>query len=104
MRGHSPWSGFERLCFAIELALGRPAPRWPLWLHLRESGIDPERAGAASLRPAVEQALASIRAELGSPFSPQERRRLRRALARFDPRFAPAYEHAERLGSAHLAR
>jgi hypothetical protein len=104
VRGHSPWTGFDRLCFAIELALERPTPRWPLWLRLRESGIDPERASAASLRAAAERALAAVRAELGCPLSPRERVGLRRALARFDPRIAPAYEHAERLGNVHHAR
>lgn len=104
VRANPSWSGFERLCFTLELALERPTPRWQLWLRLREGGVDPDSARAASLRPAAEQAMASVRAELGSPLSPRERVRLRRALARFDPRVAPPYEHAERLGGAHPAR
>jgi len=104
VRAHPSWSGFERLCFALELALERPAPRWRLWLRLRECGIDPESATPVRLRPAAEREMASLRAEAGSPLSPRERVRLRRALARFDPRVAPAYEHAARIQPASPAR
>lgn len=91
---------FDHLVLELSLAVGEPVPRFPLWLELHAFGADPEDLSR-------EAALAFCGAPLGQfleahrlRLTPRRRRRLERALRRFDPRVVTPCEHLERLGDA----
>jgi hypothetical protein len=89
--------GFDHLFAEISVGLGRLAPRYALWLRLREIGIDPESLTR-------EQSIAFCRAHLGAflrehglALGPRSARRVERAVARHDPSVRSPAEWAARL-------
>jgi hypothetical protein len=86
--------GFDHLAAELSVGLGRPAPRYALWLHLREGGLDPDRLTREQALAFCRAGLAAFLREQGLALSEPAARRLARAIARFDPR-RPAPE--ERL-------
>jgi len=88
---------FDHLHAELSIGVGCLVPRYALWLHLRDLGLDPEALDR-------EQALSFCRlhardflAELGLPLAPHAARRLERALARFDPLRPTPSEQLARL-------
>jgi hypothetical protein len=72
-------------------------PRWALWTALREAGCDPERLGRDELLAFCDAGLPGFVAGLGLALEPRAERRLRRRLARFDPRYPAPEEVFARL-------
>jgi hypothetical protein len=76
---------FDHLFEELSIRIGRLAPRYALWLHLRERGLDPDDL-------TCEQVLAFCRDDLDAflkdhelAMRPRERKRLTRSVARHDP-------------------
>jgi hypothetical protein len=76
---------FDHLFEELSIRIGRLAPRYALWLHLRERGADPDHLTR-------DEALAFCRDDLEGflrahalAMRPRERERLARAVARHDP-------------------
>lgn len=80
------------------MALDRLAPRYALWLHMGEVGIDPEHLSRAGAVRFCRLHLTGFLAEQGLSLSARRRRRLERVIAAFDPRYRTPYEHMARLG------
>ena len=76
---------FDHLFCEISLTVGTPVPRYRLWLHLHESGLDPESLTAESAAAFCGDPLADFLAGIGIHIRRRELRRLRRTIARFDP-------------------
>jgi hypothetical protein len=76
---------FDHLVMEISLAVGRPIPRYPLWLRFHEHGCDPELLTDAIAIAFCDGPLSGFLAENGFTLSKRRLRRLRRAVARFDP-------------------
>jgi hypothetical protein len=91
---------FDHLMLELSLALDRNLPRYPVWLAFKETGADPERPDRDEMLEFFDGPLQTLLVELGCALPPRRRRRLRRALARFDPALPTPYEHMERIGSA----
>jgi hypothetical protein len=76
---------FDFLFEELSVRIGRLAPRYALWLHLRERGADPDHLTR-------EEALAFCRDDLDAflrahalAMRPRDRDRLARSVARHDP-------------------
>jgi hypothetical protein len=76
---------FEFLYEELSLRLGRLAPRYALWLRLRETGADPESLSRADALRFSERELPAFLAEHGLGLDPRDLRSLVRAVARHDP-------------------
>ena len=84
-------SRFDHLVTEISVEIGALAPRYPLWLRLHELGNDPELLGREGAVAFCLGPLRGFLAEHGFWLSPRARRRVARAVGRFDPtRPAPA--------------
>jgi hypothetical protein len=75
---------FEHLRIEISVAVGIPVPRYPLWLRLKESGMDPEALTRSAALAFCRGPLADFLAAQGLQLAPRRRRRLLRSVARFD--------------------
>ena len=75
---------FEHLRIEISVAVGVPIPRYPLWLRLKESGMDPEALTRGAALAFCEGPLADFLASQGVLLAPRHQRRLLRSVARFD--------------------
>jgi len=83
---------FDHLIAELSLALDRNLPRYPLWITLKELGEDPDfltREGAIGF---CDEHLGEFLGHLGCALTPRQKRRLRRAVARFDPELPTPYE------------
>ncbi len=89
---------FEHLIIELSLALGRRVERYPLWLALRECGFDPESLGASDVDRFCGAPLDAWLDERGWTLSDRRRRRLMRALRRFDPGQPTPEDFMRRLG------
>ena len=78
------------------MAVGERIPRYALWLWLSENGHDPEALSRASVEAFCDDELAAFLRTRERSLPLSARRRLRRRVVRFDPRF-PTPE--ERLAS-----
>ena len=88
---------FDHLYEELSVRLGRLAPRYAIWLRMRERGIDPETLSRAdALRFAYEE-LPALLAEQGLRLAPADARSLVRAIARHDPRSPSPAEWASRF-------
>jgi len=76
---------FEFLYEELSLRLGRLAPRYALWLRVRESGADPESLSRADALHFSEHELPDFLAEHGLDLRPADLQSLVRAVARHDP-------------------
>lgn len=76
---------FDHLVQEITLAVGQEIPRYRLWLRLHEHGCDPEVLTARMAVAFCDGPLASFLAAEGLKIRWMARRRLREAVAYFDP-------------------
>jgi len=90
---------FDFLYVELSVELGDLAPRYALWLHFQEAGIDPGTLSHAALLAFVDGPLEGLLAKHGHSLRPRRVRRLRRRLDRFDPRHPPPEETMARLFS-----
>jgi len=88
---------FDRLIIEISLALSRNLSRYPLWLTFKELGMDPEYLTREAVIEFCDEHLADFLARLGHTLPPRRIRRLRRAVARFDPALPTPYERMARI-------
>jgi hypothetical protein len=94
-----PRARFDHLVAELSVAVGALVPRWPLWLRLHELGQDPEHlSGEAALAFCGGPARRFL-ADQGLDLGWIARRRLLRAVARFDPT-RPTPEQALGLAEA----
>ena len=89
--------GFEHLYAEISVGLGHLAPRYALWLRLRELEIDPERLTWAEALAFCRSDLDGFLREHGLALSPRALARVTRAVARRDPELPSPAEWAARL-------
>lgn len=92
---------FDHLYEELSLALGRLAPRYALWLHMSELGLDPEALSRSDALAFCRRHLTAFLTTHGMALPDRAGRRLARAIARFDPRHPTPYEHMARLGASH---
>lgn len=87
--------------FYIELccAQDRRIARYALWLELCDRGLTPEKLDREGLLFFFDTHLDAYLAHGGTPLTPRSRRRLRRALERYNPRFATPDEFMERIAA-----
>jgi hypothetical protein len=88
---------FDHLYEELSIRLGRLAPRYALWLRMRESGADPERLSRGDALHFSEHELPGFLAEHGLSLAPRDARGLVRAVARHDPQVPTAAEWASRF-------
>jgi hypothetical protein len=88
---------FDHLVVELSLALGRHLPRYPLWLTLKELGMEPEQLSREAAIEFCERHLTAFVARLGDRLSPRQLRRLRRTVARYDPSIPTPYERMARI-------
>ncbi len=89
---------FDHLYAELSVALGRLAPRYALWLHMSELGMDPERLSRSDAVLFCRRHLDGFLGEHDLALRDRQERRLVRAIDRFDPRHPTPYEHMARLG------
>ena len=90
-------SRFEHLFVELSMACGVVVPRYRLWLALQEAGADPDRLRRRAALAFCDRDLAPFLATLGLQLSRWRRRRLRRAVAFFDPTLTTPEEILARL-------
>lgn len=88
---------FDHLIIELSLALDRNLPRYPLWLSFKELGADPESLSREAVIEFCDAHLGEFLAHLGYALTPRQTRRLRRAVARFDPEVLTPYERMARI-------
>ena len=88
---------FDHLILEISLALDCALPRYPLWLAFRELGANPEYLTRETALEFCDEHLGDFLAQRGLALSPRQARRLRRAVARFDPELPTPYERMARV-------
>lgn len=88
---------FDHLVEQISLGVHQHIPRYPLWLHLHELGWDPEGLTLQAVQSFCEGPLVEFLASRGLVLRPQELRRIRRAVSRFDPAIPTPYERMAEL-------
>jgi hypothetical protein len=89
---------FDHLLIELSLALGVRVPRYPLWLFLRERGLDPEALGREDVSLFCHHYLDDALAILGETLGRRARRRLARRCLRYDPAQPSPEEFMARLG------
>jgi hypothetical protein len=88
---------FDHLITELSLALDRNLPRYPLWLTFKEFGADPDCLSREVVIEFCDEHLGEFLAHLGHTLTPRQARRLRRAVARFDPEIQTPYERMARI-------
>lgn len=83
---------FDHLFVEICLAVGVTFPRYPLWLRLKELGLDPEALTRQAALAFCDGPLEVFLAERGFSLSRRRWRRLRRSVHSFDPAIPSPYE------------
>jgi hypothetical protein len=76
---------FNHLILEISLAAEQRISRYGLWLQLHELGWNPEALSRQAALSFCDGPLATFLANRGINLRPRAARRLRRAVARFDP-------------------
>lgn len=89
---------FDHFFEELSVALDRLAPRYALWLHMGEVGLDPERLSRRDAVTFCAEHLTDFLADQGLRLADARRRRLAREVARFDPSRPTPYDHMARLG------
>ena len=82
---------FDHLVTELSVEVGAPVPRFALWHALHEQGHDPERLSRDAVLAFCDGPLQRFLGGLGLVLPHARTRRLRRRVARFDPRY-PAPE------------
>jgi hypothetical protein len=97
MREGSPASArrrcFDHLAAEISVAVGSVVPRYRLWLHLHDLGLDPEGLSAQQAAAFCGDPLPEFLAGCGLRLAPRQQLRLQRSLRRYDPTLLAPYEH-----------
>jgi hypothetical protein len=88
---------FEHLFVELSMACGRLVPRFRLWLHLREDGADPEALCQGDALAFCDEGIVSFLAAEKLSISRWQHRRLRRAVATFDPELTTPAEILSRV-------
>jgi hypothetical protein len=88
---------FDHLILELSLALDHNLSRYPLWLTFKELGVDPDQLSREVVIEFCDEHLGSFLEKLGSKLTPRQARRLRRAVARFDPELPTPYERMARI-------
>jgi hypothetical protein len=88
---------FDHLYEELSVRLGRLAPRYALWLWLRERGADPERLSLADALRFSREDLPRFLSEHGLALEARAARSLLRAVERHDPRVPTPVEWASRF-------
>jgi hypothetical protein len=76
---------FEHLYVELCLALGELAPRYALWLHMGESGCEPDTLERDAVVRFCSDDLEPFLFQHGLALTPRKLRRLVRSVSRFDP-------------------
>jgi hypothetical protein len=76
---------FDHLVAEISVAVGARIPRYDLWLRIHSHGCDPEAMTTRAAVAFCDGPLSPFLAERDLQLSPRARRRLLRAIARYDP-------------------
>jgi hypothetical protein len=88
---------FDHLVTELSVAAAVRVPRFPLWLTLRELGADPEDLTRDQAVAFCGTPLTRFLREQGLVLQPRTRRRLERAVSRYDPAIPSPYERMARL-------
>jgi hypothetical protein len=76
---------FDHLLTEVSVAAGSRIPRYDLWLRIHEAGSDPEDLTSWATVAFCDGPLTGFLAERGLQLSPTAKRRLRRAVKRYNP-------------------
>lgn len=79
------------------MAVGRLVPRYALWLELRDLGWDPDDLSREAIIEFHDRHLDRFLADHELLLAPREQRKLRRRLARIDPRHPTPEETLTRI-------
>ena len=93
---------FDHLVVELSLAVGERIPRYALWLHLHDQGLDPERLARREVESFCLNAARPFLSEHGFTLSKRASRRLFREIARFDPTRITPEEHMARIGGGSV--
>jgi hypothetical protein len=88
---------FDHLWIEISVAIDATIPRYDFWLWLRERGLDPERLSRDDAIALCDGPLRGYLRTRGWRLAHRQERRLRRAVAGFDPRHPTPEERLEAL-------
>jgi hypothetical protein len=83
---------FDHLAVELSVEVGRAVPRWALWTALHDQGQDPEDLSAPAAVAFCDGPLDAFLRDQGLTLGPRRTRRLRRRVARYDPRHPPPEE------------
>jgi hypothetical protein len=89
---------FDNLFEELSVALGRLAPRYALWLHMGEQGLDPNALSQDEALGFLRDHLPDFLHEHDLWLSDAGARKLEKTVGRFDPQHLTPYEHMARLG------
>ncbi len=78
-------SRFDHLAVEVSVAVGTAIPRYLLWLHLHETGADPEALSRDAVIGFCKGPLPHILSDRGFWLSPREKRQRLKRVTRFDP-------------------
>ncbi len=78
-------SRFDHMTAEVSVAVGALIPRYPLWLRLHDAGTNPEALTREAAVAFCEGPLRHFLVDHGYRLSTRARRRLLKAVARFDP-------------------
>lgn len=88
---------FDHLVTELSVEAGRRVPRFALWTALRDCGHDPEILSRAAVLSFCDGPLQEFLRFHGLRLAARPARRLRRRVARFDPRYPAPEEIFARL-------
>lgn len=77
---------FDHLAVELSVEVGRAVPRFALWNALHDHGLDPEDLSAPAALAFFDGPLDAFLRDHGLRLGPRRARRLRRRVARYDPR------------------
>jgi hypothetical protein len=88
---------FNHLFVELSLSIGTRVPRYALWLELHDLGWDPESLQVTEALAFCDGPMEGFLSNRGMRISRRGRKRLRKALANFDPTRSLPHEIFERL-------
>jgi hypothetical protein len=88
---------FDHLWIELSVAIDATVPRYDFWLWLGERGLDPEHLSRDDVMALCDGPLHGYLRTRGWSLAPRRQRRLRRAVAAFDPRRPTPEERLEAL-------
>lgn len=87
---------FDHLVVELSVAVGCALPRYALWLYMCECGLNPEDLTREQAIAFCDAHVTGFLAERGLSLPIRARRRLLRAIERFDPSVLTPYERFAR--------